>query len=105
MSMARSLIKAAEKEDKHLEKWRAEMNWTIEMTAADIKVLKQYEELMDPFAKHTDILGGENYSTLHLVYPALETCSLTWKIWARSMYFMEGLVLAQPSTAKAWIRN
>ena len=72
MAMAKSVIEAAEMEDKPLAKLSAEMNWSLNINAADVKVLKQYVELMEPFAKHTDVLGGENYSTLHMVYPALQ---------------------------------
>ena len=72
LAMTKSAIEAAEKEDKPLATLSAEMNWNIQINAADVKVLKQYEELMEPFAKHTDVLGGENYSTLHMVYPALQ---------------------------------
>ena len=37
----------------------------------DIRALKLYCEALEPFARHTDILGGENYSTIQLVYPTL----------------------------------
>ena len=50
----------------------AEMNWNLKMNAAETKVLKQYEELLEPFAKQTDVIGAYNYSTIHLVYPALQ---------------------------------
>ena len=72
MAMVKSLIEAAEKEDKPLAKLSSEMNWNLQISVSDVKVLKQYGELMEPFAKHTDVLGGENYSTIHLLYPALQ---------------------------------
>ena len=50
----------------------AEMNWNLKMNAAETKVLKQYEELLEPFAKQTDVIGAYNYSTIYLVYPALQ---------------------------------
>ena len=70
--MTKSVVEAAEMEDKPLAKLSSEMNWAMQINAADLKVLKQYQELMEPFAKHTDVLGGEHYSTLHMVYPALQ---------------------------------
>ena len=72
LAMTKSVVEAAEMEDKPLAKLSSEMNWAMQINAADLKVLKQYQELMEPFAKHTDVLGGEHYSTLHMVYPALQ---------------------------------
>ena len=47
------------------------LGWDCEITLQDIRTLKLYCEILEPFAKHTDILGGENYSTIQLVYPTL----------------------------------
>ena len=47
------------------------MNWNIEMTVTDIRMLKTDSTLMEPFANKTNLLGGEKYSTIHLVFPTL----------------------------------
>ena len=82
--MAKSLIEAGEMEDRPLINPSDEMEWDIYITNSDIKVLKMYEELMSPFAKQTDILGAEHYSTVHLVFPALtELLAHLEEMWAK----------------------
>ena len=65
--MAKSLVEAGECEDHPLLALSDTMKWDIEITPAEIKNLKMYLEIMSPLAKQTDILGGEKYSTIHLV--------------------------------------
>ena len=71
LAMCKSVIEAFENPDKPLSILTEEMAWKIEISLQDIRMLKTYCEILDPFAKHTDILGGENYSTIQLVYPTL----------------------------------
>jgi hypothetical protein len=71
LAMGRSVIEAFEKPDKPLSVLTEKMSWDIEISVQDIRTLKVFCEILDPFAKHTDILGGENYSTVQLVLPTL----------------------------------
>ena len=71
LAMSKSLVEAGEKEDKPLAKLTEVMNWDIEITVADIRMLKTYNTLMEPFANKTNLLGGEKYSTIQLVLPTL----------------------------------
>ena len=51
-------------------------------TDFDITVLKQYLEIMEPFIVFGNKLGGEDRSTVHLVYPMVQEllCHLEDKI-------------------------
>ena len=69
--MSSSLVEAGEYADKPLAKSTESMNWDIELTVNDIRMLKTYSTLMEPFANKTNLLGGEKYSTIHLVLPTL----------------------------------
>ena len=71
LAMCKSIIEAFEKPDKPLSILTEKLGWDCEITLQDIRTLKLYCEILEPFAKHTDILGGENYSTIQLVYPTL----------------------------------
>ena len=71
LKMSSSLVEAGECADKPLAKLTESMNWDIEMTVNDIRMLKTYSTLMEPFANKTNLLGGEKYSTIHLVLPTL----------------------------------
>ena len=71
LAMCKSIIEAFELSDKPLSVLTEKMGWNCEITVQDIRTLKLFCEILDPFAKHTDILGGENYSTIQLVYPTL----------------------------------
>lgn len=71
LAMSKSIIEAFEKEDKPLSLMTEKMGWNLEISVQDIRSLKIFVDIMEPFAKHTDILGGENYSTIQLVYPTL----------------------------------
>ena len=71
LAMCKSIIEAFELSDKPLSVLTEKMGWNCEITVQDIRTLKLFCEILDPFAKHTDILGGEKYSTIQLVYPTL----------------------------------
>ena len=71
LKMSTSLVEAGECADKPLAKLTDAMNWDIEMTVTDIRMLKVYSTMMEPFATKTNLLGGEKYSTIHLVLPTL----------------------------------
>ena len=71
LKMSSTLVEAGECADKPLAKLTEAMNWNIEMTVTDIRMLKTYSTLMEPFANKTNLLGGEKYSTIHLVFPTL----------------------------------
>ena len=71
LAMSKSIVEAGEKEDKPLAKLTEEMNLPIEITVADVRMLKLYNQLMEPFANKTNLLGGEKYSTIQLVLPTL----------------------------------
>ena len=71
LEMSKSVVEAAEKEDKPLSKLTEAMNWPLEITVGDVRMLKNYNTLMEPFAVKTNLLGGEKYSTIQLVLPTL----------------------------------
>ena len=71
LEMCKSIVEAADMEDKPLAKLTEEMNWPVEITASDVRMLKHYITLMEPFANKTNLLGGEKYSTIQLVVPTL----------------------------------
>ena len=71
LAMSKSIIEAFELPDKPLSLLTEKMGWNIEITVQDIRTIKLFCEILEPFAKHTDILGGENYSTIQLVFPTL----------------------------------
>ena len=71
LDMSKAIVEASELEDKPLAKLTEEMNWNMEMSVADIRCLKQYNQIMEPFANKTNLLGGEKYSTIQLVLPTL----------------------------------
>jgi hypothetical protein len=71
LEMSKSLVEAAEKEDKPLAKLTEAMNWPLEISVADVRMLKLYNSIMEPFANKTNLLGGEKYSTIQLVLPTL----------------------------------
>ena len=71
MAMSKSIIEAFELPDKPLSILTEKMGWNIEITVQGIRTIKLFCEILEPFAKHTDILGGENYSTIQLVFPTL----------------------------------
>ena len=71
LEMSKSLVEAAEKEDKPLSKLTEGMGWQMEITVADVRMLKLYNSIMEPFSNKTNLLGGEKYSTIQLVLPTL----------------------------------
>ena len=44
LAMSKSIVEAGEKEDKPLAKLTEEMNWPIEITVADVRMLKLYNQ-------------------------------------------------------------
>ena len=71
LAMSKCLVEAGEKPDKPLAMLTEAMNWNIEMRVGDIRLLKTYNTLMEPFASKTNFLGGEKYSTVQLHLPTL----------------------------------
>ena len=67
--MSSTLVEAGECADKPLAKLTEAMNWNIEMTVTDIRMLKAYSTLMEPFANKTNLLGGEkHYKSSSLIH-------------------------------------
>ena len=71
LAMSKSLVEAGEKADKPLALLTEAMNWNIEISVGDIRTLKTFNTLMEPFASKTNFLGGEKYSTVQLHLPTL----------------------------------
>ena len=82
VAMVERIVKAAEFEGNAVAKLIDRMEWNIEINDNDVRVLKQYLDIMDPFRVFGDRLGGEITSTVHLIYPMVSEllCHLQDKI-------------------------
>lgn len=47
-------------------------NDLISVLIQEYKTLQRYTEIMEPFARHTDDLGGEKYCSVHNLIPSLQ---------------------------------
>lgn len=49
-----------------------QMGWKSSLPSVeDYRILQRYTEIMEPFARHTDELGGEKYCTINNLMPSL----------------------------------
>ena len=54
----------------HLTEVLQELEWD-NLPTSEWKVLENYRYLLEPFARYTDLMGGEEYTTLSMVVPIL----------------------------------
>ena len=54
----------------HLTEVLQELEWD-NLTTSEWKVLGNYRDLLEPFARYTDLVGGEEYTTLPMVVTIL----------------------------------
>ena len=54
----------------HLTEVLQELEWD-NLPNSEWKVLENYQDLLEPFAKYTALIGGEEYTTLSMVVPIL----------------------------------
>ena len=54
----------------HLTEVLQELEWD-DLPTSEWKVLENYRDLLEPFARYTDLMGGEEYTTLSMVVPIL----------------------------------
>lgn len=72
VAMVERVVKAAEYPGNALQKLINKMEWNFEITENDIANLKDYLDIMMPFKTLIERLGGEDRSTIHLVYPSIK---------------------------------
>ena len=71
VDMVEKVKSALETEGNPIMKMCDKMGWNIEFIGSDQVTMEEYLDIMKPFRSFGDRLGGEESSTVHLIYPVI----------------------------------